>query len=169
MIGFESDFDYACFEMTEHGRLIRGNRKFCRLFGFEEDEIPWHYVTDLYRYAADWDAYRLCNDPREHHFVARMRNRKGRSFKCGIARETVVNEEGKLVFRNKLRRLAEAESFNEQVADTSSLSVVFLAKCAHCGNQIRVNSIAETKYKVLCSECAAKEYPEAFNLKTAEL
>jgi hypothetical protein len=32
---------------------------------------------------------------------------------------------------------------------------------------MRVNSLAETRMRVLCDGCAAKAYPEAFNLKAA--
>ena len=50
--------DLAYFEVNEHGRLLSGNRRFCRMFGFEPSELPWHYVTDLYRYTSDWESFR---------------------------------------------------------------------------------------------------------------
>ena len=53
------------------------------------------------------------------------------------------------------------------VADTHS--VVFISKCAHCGEQVRVNMLAETRMRVLCDNCAAKAYPEAFNLAAAQV
>ena len=33
-----------------------------------------------------------------------------------------------------------------------------------CGDQVRVNTLAETRMRVLCDACAAKAYPEAFNI-----
>jgi hypothetical protein len=52
MMGMDlNSLETACFEVNEHGRLISGNKRFCRMFGFKsEDEVMWHYVTDLYRH-----------------------------------------------------------------------------------------------------------------------
>ena len=47
--------------------------------------------------------------------------------------------------------------------------MVFINKCAHCGEQVRVNTLAETRMRVLCDNCAAKAYPEAFNLAAAQV
>ena len=75
----ENSIDLAYFEVNQHGRLLSGNRRFCRMFGFEPSELPWHYVTDLYRYASDWNAFR--NDTVSASFNMRMRNRRARY--CG--------------------------------------------------------------------------------------
>lgn len=161
----------ACFEVTEHGRLISGNKRFCRMFGFaSEDEIQWHYVTDLFRHIKEWEDFRNCNSASQHHFIVRMRNRKGRSFKCNIVREIVADAEGRLIFRNMVRRLGEQDVVPvvNEVAQQNS-SVLFIAKCAHCGEQIRVNSIAETRMRMLCGACTAKAYPEAYHLQAAQV
>jgi hypothetical protein len=94
-----------------------------------------------------------------------MRNRKGRSFKCSIVREIVQDAEGRMIFRNTIRRLGDKEVV--QVVEDNEVktsSVVFLAKCAHCGEQIRVSTLAETRMRMLCGNCTAKAYPEAFHI-----
>lgn len=169
MIEQTKNLDIACFEINEHGRILSANRRFCRMFGYDETEIVWHYITDFYRYTKEWDAFKNCNDLTQHHFVARMRNRKGRSFKCSISREIVQGVDGRIFFRNYISRLGEKE--NEKIAElpTQANSIVFVAKCGFCGNHVRVNSLAETRMRVLCDACAVKAYPEAFKLKTAQL
>ena len=167
MMGMDlNSLETACFEVNEHGRLISGNKRFCRMFGFKsEDEVMWHYVTDLYRHEKEWEEFRNCTSTAQHHFVSRMRNRKGRSFKCSIVREIVQDAEGRMIFRNTIRRLGDKEVV--QVVEDNEVktsSVVFLAKCAHCGEQIRVSTLAETRMRMLCGNCTAKAYPEAFHI-----
>lgn len=159
----KNTIDLACFEVNEHGRLLSANKRFCRMFGFEEAEIPWHYITDLYRYMKDWNEFR---NSTENSFIIRMKNRKGRSFKCSVVREVLQNSQGDVVFRNTVQREAEDVAVERDVA--ACQSVAFLAKCAHCATQIRVGSAAETRMKILCSSCAAKEYPEAYRMREAQ-
>ncbi len=168
MIDHENYNEEAYFEVNEHGRILTGNRKFCRMFGYDESEIVWHYITDFYRHAKDWNDFRSCDNLTQHHFVARMRNRKGRSFKCSITREVLQGADGRITFRNSINRIGENEVAKvSEIGETRS--VVFVAKCAFCGEQMRVNSLAETRMRVLCNTCAAKSYPEAFNLKAAQV
>lgn len=165
MTDFENKLDVACFEVNEHGRILSGNHRFCRMFGYSETEVVWHYITDFYRYLKEWEAFRDCSDLTQHRFVARMRNRKGRSFKCCIAREIVQGDDGKIFFRSYVTRLGEKQADKLPEAEIPEThSVVFLSKCVHCGGQVRVNTLAETRMRVLCDCCAAKAYPEAFNL-----
>ena len=119
--------DIACFEVNEHGRLLSGNRRFCRMFGFEPSELPWHYVTDLYRYISDWEKFR--HDTQNASFTTRMKNRRGRSFDCCIVREIFQNEDGEVIFRNTIHKIGEGKGV---VTQTVPLSVVFLAKCSDC-------------------------------------
>lgn len=164
-----NSLESACFEVNDRGRLISGNKRFCRMFGFKsEEEVMWHYVTDLYRYEKEWEDFRDCNTTSRHHFVARMRNRKGRSFMCSIVREIVPDAEGRMIFRNTIHRLGE-KSIAPTVTETEpeNPSVVFLAKCAHCGEQIRVSTLAETRMRMLCGSCTAKAFPEAYHISTA--
>ncbi|MCF0216455.1 MAG: hypothetical protein HUK21_08280 [Fibrobacteraceae bacterium] len=161
--------EIACFDVNQHGRLICGNRRFCRMFGFEESEVMWHYITDLYRFEKDWLAYKSCDNTNEHHFVCRMRNRKGRSFKCSIVRTAYQNAEGTWIFHNVVSRLGENENPVAKVETPVSEGLVFLAKCADCGCQVPVRTLAETRLRMLCNGCAAKAYPDAYHLKEASL
>jgi PAS domain S-box-containing protein len=156
--------DIACFEVNEHGRLLSGNRRFCRMFGFEQSELQWHYVTDLYRYVSDWEKFR--RDTQSASFTTRMKNRRGRSFECCIVREIYQNQEGEVIFRNTIHKVGERKAV---VTPTVPLSVVFLAKCSDCGAQIRVASAPETRFRMLCNQCAAKAFPEAFYRKSAQV
>ncbi|MBO7512116.1 PAS domain-containing protein [Fibrobacter sp. UWB10] len=160
----ENSIELAYFEVNQHGRLLSGNRRFCRMFGFEPSELQWHYVTDLYRYASDWNAFR--NDTVSASFNMRMRNRRGRSFDCCITREIIQNADGEIIFRNTVHKVGEGKAAN---VATTPLSVVFLAKCADCGAQIRVTSVAETRLRMLCNHCAAKAFPETFYAKSAQM
>ena len=165
MIDLKNNLDIACFEVNQHGRIISGNRRFCRMFGYSEAEIVWHYITDFYRHREEWELFRNCDDMTQHHFVARMRNRKGRSFKCEITREILQDAEGHVTFRSYVSRMGETKV--PEIHEESTRTVVFMTKCAQCNCQMRVNSLAETRMRVLCDGCAAKAYPEAFNLKAA--
>ena len=178
MIEQQKNLDTACFEVNESGRILSSNRRFCRMFGFEESEIVWHYITDFYRHRFGCGLDHLGQDLfyqlriihlTQHHFVARMRNRKGRSFKCSITREVVQDAEGRVSFKCFVSKLGDAESVKIPEVSETAKSMVFVVKCAHCGNQVRVNTLAETRMRVLCDYCAAKAYPDAFNLKTAQM
>lgn len=169
MIDPHKNLDVACFEVSEHGRILSGNRRFCRMFGYEEAEIGWHYITDFYRYQNEWETFRNCEDQTQHHFVARMRNRKGRSFKCNVTREILQDEDGRISFRCCVSRIGDAGVAKVPEQVTEDRTIVFMTRCAHCNERVCVNTIAETRMRVLCNSCAAKAYPEAFNLKTAQL
>ena len=160
----ENSLDIACFEVNQSGRILSGNKRFYRMFGFNESEVTWHYITDCYRYPRDWELFSNCSDLSQNKFVFRMRNRKGRSFKCCLTREIVQDAEGKITFRNTICRLGEPEIAQAAAPVAENRSVVFITRCAHCGDQVRVNTLAETRMRVLCDACAAKAYPEAFNI-----
>ena len=131
--------------------------------------MVWHYITDCYRYRGDWETFSSCENLSQTKFVFRMRNRKGRSFKCSLSREVVQDANGKITFRNTVSRLGEPVLAKEAPHIEEGRSVVFINKCAHCGEQVRVNTLAETRMRVLCDACAAKAYPEAFNLAAAQV
>lgn len=158
--------EMACFEVSEHGRLISANKRFCRLFGFEESEIPWHYVTDLYRHVQDWEKFKNAID--QNSFVIRMKNRKGRSFNCDVVREIIQKSNGEVVYRNVVCRQGESSSSLNAV-QTKSSAVVFLGRCAHCGEQIRVATAAEMHLRMLCDKCAASAFPEAYRVREGQM
>lgn len=157
--------EMACFEVNEHGRLLSGNKRFCRLFGFSDAEVQWHYITDLCRHAKDWEGFKKAAD--QAVFEVRMKNRKGRSFCCKVVRQTVLMPTGEIVYRNMLCRKGEALS--AMATATSSLSLVFLGRCGRCGAQIRVGTAAETRLRMLCDTCAAQAYPEAYHVKEGQM
>lgn len=160
----KNTIDLACFEVNAHGRLISANKRFCRMFGFEESEVKWHYVTDLYRHVKDWEDFR--NASEGESFEARLKNRKGRSFDCLIIREVFTGADGEMCFRNVVQR--KGEQVEIKPAETHSTTMVYLAKCAQCGNHIRVANMGETRLRMLCDGCAALAYPEAFHAKEAK-
>lgn len=100
--------DIAICEVNDHGRLLTGNDRFCRMFGFLPQEIAWHYLCDLYRYEKDFKTYIGCApaDSANLRFVVRLRNRKGRSFKCSILREASTDAFGRTIYRNVIQRLS---------------------------------------------------------------
>ena len=170
MIDMNNNQETACFEVNEHGRILSGNRRFCRMFGFDENEIRWHYLNDLYRYHKDFVAFLSGTDAMNCNFVAKMRTRKGRSFKCSITREAVQDAYGKIHFRSTVRKLVSGEAVaTTAAADAAPSSVVFLAKCSHCGCQIPVSGTRRIQLTTLCSECARKAYPEVYELKSAQV
>lgn len=160
----KNTIELACFEVNIHGRLISGNKRFCRMFGFEESEVQWHYITDLYRHAKEWDEFRSA--PEGSCFEARLRNRKGRSFDCTIVREVYTGADGEICFRNVVQR--KGEQVEVKPAETHGTTMVYLAKCAQCGGHIRVANMGETRLRMLCDSCAAQAYPEAFHVKEAK-
>ncbi|SHL12637.1 PAS domain-containing protein [Fibrobacter sp. UWEL] len=154
--------ELASFEVNAQGRLISGNKRFCRMFGFAESEVQWHYVTDLYRHVNDWNDFR--NAAEGDRFEARIKNRKGRSFDCVIIREVFTNNDGEMCFRNVVLRKGEVASV---APATQSRTLVYLARCSHCGTHVRVSNMGETRLRMLCDGCAASAYPEAYHLKEA--
>lgn len=166
MMDNQKTLEVACFDVNEHGRILFGNKRFCRMFGFAEDEVTWHYMTDLYRHPEDWASYKANVNGAEAKFTVKLRNRKGRSFECHISRVPEMDGEGRLVYHNTVYKTSEAKNVNPVVA-VAAHSIVFLAKCAHCGCQIPVHNAAEAHMRMLCDECAATAYPEAFKMKAA--
>ena len=156
MIEMNTNQETACFEVNEHGRILSGNRRFCRMFGFDESEIRWHYLNDLYRYQKDFVVFLSGTDANRCNFIAKMRTRKGRSFKCSITRETFQDAYGKVHFRSTVRKMVAGESVAAApiVENAAASSVVFLAKCDHCGVQIPVARVRGVKLSTLCSDCA---------------
>ena len=171
MIDMNNNQETACFEVNEHGRILSGNRRFCRMFGFDESEIRWHYLNDLYRYQKDFVAFLSGTDAARCNFIAKMRTRKGRSFKCSITREAFQDAYGKVHFRSTVRKMVAGEAVTAApaVENVAASSVVFLAKCDHCGVQIPVARARGVKLSTLCSDCARKAYPEVYELKTAQV
>ena len=160
----------AEFSVSEHGRIMSGNKRFCRMFGYSEDEILWHYITDFFRHRSDFESFCNFESSSSTSFVFRMKNRKGRSFKCSISRNVEQRSDGKYLFVCKVARASEKrEPLPQAVFCNESRTLLFVAKCACCNCQVRVNTLAETRMRVLCDNCASKAYPEAFNMKALQV
>lgn len=168
MIAVEKNtIELACFETNEHGRLLSGNRRFCRMFGFKESEVQWHYITDLCRKAEDWNSF--CNTDQVDGINMRMKNRKGRSFCCKLFRSVKQDVNGNLVYSTTIHRVGDPEIAQEAPAAQTRQTLVFLARCALCGDQVRVSSAGEARIRLYCDRCAAKEYPEAYSIHSAQM
>ncbi|NLO24439.1 MAG: PAS domain S-box protein [Fibrobacter sp.] len=146
----------AFCEVNEHGRLLRANQNFCKFFGFEEKEVQWHYIKDLYRHHKDWDTYQ--NTPQDEsaniHFVTRLKNRKGRSFKCSISRDVVQNKNGEMIYQNRIQKLTNSIKESVSVTPTGKqASILQLSKCDICGMQLK--SIVKKQRIHLPSYCPA--------------
>lgn len=108
----------ASCEINFHGRFLSANKRFCRLFGFSEGEVEWHYLRDLFRYERDWDDFirESANPPKS--FVVRLKNRKGRSFLAKVFR-TASSLDGKKVYRNTFQKIpGESEKSKDKTSPT---------------------------------------------------
>lgn len=160
--------EIACFEVNEHGRLLGGNKRFCRMFGFEESEVTWHYMTDLCRNAKEWENFKL--SAASGCVKLRMKNRKGRSFNCSLFCNVKQDEKGNVIYSGTVHRVGDlTAAVSENVRAHENRTLVFLAKCNLCGEQVRVSSAGEARVRLLCDRCAAKQYPEAFSMKSAQM
>lgn len=163
--------------INAHGRLLDVNNRFCRMFGFEQGEAEWHYMSDLYRHSSEWKVFSesALDANEQRHFVARLRNRKGRSFKCRITRMAQVSSEGNLIFEN---RIAKIETPRDAILPAEQLRPVarqvFLTACSDCrrvqdGNGNWVEAAAATSLvrhsqrPQYCPQCAQRLFPGVFN------
>lgn len=108
-----SEIKIAWCETNEVGRILRANRRFCRMFGFAENEAEWHYFSDLYRHRAEWNAFKASSGV---CFLARLRNRRGRSFKCSVVKSG-IRSEGRNVYRCEITKLESLSANSEGSGD----------------------------------------------------
>jgi PAS domain S-box-containing protein len=167
--------EVAFCEVNEHGRLLNANKRFCRLFGFDENDVAWHYVKDLYRHDKDWDAYQKCSPERGSNirFVARLKNRKGRSFKCSISRDVYQDDSGRIIYRNRIQKVLESSKDTSDILtgpSSSESSFVYLAKCVSCAKQLKISaSHRDSRLPIYCPECAAVSFSNHFQSKEIAL
>lgn len=98
--------DSVWCEINETGHILSANDRFCKLFGFTEEEVTWHYIRDLYRYPQDWESFRNYG-PEETGklcFFVRLKNRAGRSYKCSLERSSRI-EDGRVVYHLDIARV----------------------------------------------------------------
>ncbi|MBP5248030.1 MAG: PAS domain-containing protein [Fibrobacter sp.] len=103
----------AYCEINDHGRLLNANKRFCRLFGYKEEQVEWHYIRDVFRYDQDWTTFIQNATAKAAHFIVRLKNRKGRSFLASISRKA-SELNGKTIYQNTFQKLSDiAENDNE--------------------------------------------------------
>jgi PAS domain S-box-containing protein len=167
----------ACV-VNAHGRMLAANPRFCRMFGFEYDEAQWHYFPDLYRHDAEWKLFHeaIGSPNEERHFLARLRNRKGRSFKCKVTRLAQLDTENRLVYVNSITKI---ESPRDAILPRTEgvrqvATQVFLTTCSSCrrvqdanGQWIETAPAASlarrSRQAHYCPACAAKIFPGVFD------
>jgi PAS domain S-box-containing protein len=87
------------------GRILTANKRFCKMFGFEQSEIKWHYLRDLYRHEDELNRI-LKNIPENEEVLqTKMRNRAGRCFPCVLVRRATKTTEGIQLLRHSIQRM----------------------------------------------------------------
>ncbi|MDR2580653.1 MAG: PAS domain-containing protein [Fibromonadaceae bacterium] len=102
-----SDAEEAVCISNDSGRIITANKRFCKMFGFEQSEIKWHYLRDLYRHKHELN--RILENIPEHEDIlqTKMRKRSGRIFACLLTRKATKSLEGIPLLRHSIIRLKE--------------------------------------------------------------
>lgn len=114
MLGNEIKKSSWC-EINRAGRILLASRRFCKMFGFSDEEIAWHYFCDLCRYQKDWENLKSARtEPKgSGGFIARLKNRRGRSFWCKIFR-TAVDASDSSVYRLEFERVHDEQGSKEE-------------------------------------------------------
>jgi PAS domain S-box-containing protein len=87
------------------GRIITANKRFCKLFGFEQSEVKWHYLCDLYRHKEELNRI-LKNIPSQGDVLqTKMRSRTGRSFNCRLTCRATQSVEGIPLHMHSIQRV----------------------------------------------------------------
>lgn len=171
----------VCFSNFK-GRLLNGNKKFCKMFGFKVEDVPWHFLEDLHRHKDDWNSLTDCVEQfgSVDHYYSRLRNRSGRSFHCLISRHRIDNGDGRYIYASVVKKITSAKAKEAGIMKTPRQSVsgkapkfgglVYLTSCAHCnkvqdssGNWIELkdpNTVVKHNRNSFCQSCAKKLYPE---------
>jgi PAS domain S-box-containing protein len=84
------------------GRILTANKRFCKMFGFDQNEVKWHYLCDLYRHKSEFSNI----SEKEEILQTRMRNRSGRSFPCILTRRATKSTEGIPLLMHYIQRVA---------------------------------------------------------------
>ncbi|MDR0516096.1 MAG: PAS domain-containing protein [Fibromonadaceae bacterium] len=101
-----SEAEEAVCISNNSGRILTANKRFCKMFGFEQGEVKWHYLCDLFRNKNELDGI-LRNIPeKEDVLQTRMRNRSGRTFRCQLTRRPTKSLEGIPLLVHSVQRIA---------------------------------------------------------------
>lgn len=91
---------------NKSGRILTANKHFCKLFGFEQHEIKWHYLCDFYRGKNKFsETFEKTTENEEEVLQTKMRSRSGRSFYCILKRKIIESTEGIPILMNIFQRI----------------------------------------------------------------
>ncbi|MDR2593173.1 MAG: PAS domain-containing protein [Fibromonadaceae bacterium] len=95
--------DAVCIA-NNSGRILTANKRFCKMFGFDQSEVKGHYLCDLYRHKEVLSRI-LENIPEQDDVLqTRMRTRAGRSFPCLLTYRGTKSLEGIPLLRHSIQR-----------------------------------------------------------------
>jgi PAS domain S-box-containing protein len=172
-MNYEQEPEATCVT-NSHGRLLNANHRFCRLFGFRDDEVVWRYALDLYRNERDWQDFRQIMETqgKVDAYMVRLRHRKGRSFQCLIQSERIVNQEGLVCYQTTVHKIEANVGVVRRIPSelqTSESSVVYLTACHSCGKVkdstgnwlVPMRPVAKAVHRkaCYCPGCSAQLYP----------
>ena len=89
---------------NDSGRILTANKRFCKMFGFDQSEVKWHYLCDLYRHKGEF-SNTLELPEKEDVLQIRMRSRTGRSFPCILTRRATKSLEGIPLLMHYIQRV----------------------------------------------------------------
>lgn len=160
---------------NSHGRLLEANRRFCRMFGLEPEEVPWHYALDLHRNECDWLTFQQAMESqgRVDAYPLRLRHRKGRSFQCLVQSQRMMTKNGQVRYQTRIKKLVASESPVQVIPANGGQSLddslVYLTVCHACGKvkdshgewRDPPHPVRQTKHRkpCYCPECTAQLFP----------
>ena len=100
------DIEDAVCISNKSGRIITANKRFCKLFGFEESEVKWHYLCDLYRYKHELNRVLEHASTELEVLKTRIRSRSGRSFPCLLTYRATKSLEGIPLLVHSVQRIS---------------------------------------------------------------
>jgi PAS domain S-box-containing protein len=100
-----NEVESAACVANNSGRILSANKRFCKMFGFEQNEIKWHYLIDLYRRKDELT--KILSNISEYNdtLQTKMRNRRGRSFNCILTRQTTKTTEGTTLLMHCVKKV----------------------------------------------------------------
>jgi PAS domain S-box-containing protein len=96
--------DAVCIS-NNAGRILTANSHFCKLFGFDQSEVKWHYLCDLYRNKNEL-SHLISITEQGDVLQTKMRCRSGRSFPCILTRKATKSMEGIPLLVHSIQRIA---------------------------------------------------------------
>jgi PAS domain S-box-containing protein len=95
--------DAVCIA-NNSGRILTANKRFCKMFGFEQSEVKGHYLCDLYRHKEELNRILKSIPEQGDVLQTKMRTRAGRSFSCLLTCRATKSLEGIPLLRHSIQR-----------------------------------------------------------------